>query len=54
MASMPGWVTDYQCCTGHASLKAVLSGIDRLGYRVVAVTQILDAFTVFFERPEVG
>lgn len=54
MARKPGWVTDYQHCTGDASLKAVLSGIDRLGYRVVAVTQILDAFTVFFERPEVG
>ena len=54
MARKPGWVTDYQHCTGDASLKAVLSGIDRLGYRVVSVTQSGDAYTVFFERPEDG
>lgn len=48
------WVTDFQSCVGEASLKAVLSGMDRLGYQLIAVSQSGDAYTVFFKRPVNG
>ena len=46
--------TDFQRCVGEASLKEILVGLDRLGYKLVAVSQDGDAYTVFFRRPRGG
>lgn len=54
MAEMPKYVTDFQRCVGEASLKEVLTSIDRLGYRLVAASQDGNAYTVFFLRPRAG
>lgn len=51
---MDEWVTDFQQCTGEDGLKKILSGIDRLGYWLVAVTQNGEDYTVFFRRPRNG
>lgn len=51
---METWVTDFQHCFGDDGLKKTLSGIDRLGYWLVAVSQDGDAYTVFFKRPVDG
>lgn len=54
MAKQQNWVTDFQSCVGEASLKAVLSGVDRLGYHLISVCQHGDTYTVFFKRPVNG
>lgn len=54
MAEKPKYVTDFQHVTGEASLKEILTGIDRLGYHLISVCQNGDTYTVFFRRPRNG
>lgn len=44
---------DFEICYGAEGLKLALSALNRNGYELVAVTQTMDKYTVFFRRPAV-
>ena len=41
---------DFEICYGPEELKLALSALNRNGYEMVAVTQTMDKYTVFFRR----
>lgn len=44
------FVYDFEICIGVEELKQTLAKINYHGYDIVAVTQTMDKYTVFFRR----
>lgn len=44
---------DFDICLGTDELKRALTTLNYNGYELVAVTQTMDKYTVFFRRPAV-
>lgn len=42
---------DFEVCIGVGELKRAIASLNYNGYELVAVTQTMDKYTVFFRRP---